>query len=311
MQNLHALRDRLRNTVHLLDGGLATELERWGHDITGKLWSGHVLIEHPDAIEQVHFHYLCAGADVIITASYQISTQGLVEAGYGADAGQQLLNRSVTLAEGARARFVATTNLSAQPLIAASVGPYGAYLADGSEYHGNYGLSENELQAFHRERLSVLASSGADVIAFETIPSITEARALARLAAEYADLSAWLSFSCRDGQHLNDGTHIRDAANAVLDIYPNLLATGVNCTAPRHIESLLDALASDLDVVLLAYPNSGEGWNAATRTWEGENDPYSFADYADRWVAAGARLIGGCGRTGVEHVERLRAARTR
>ena len=148
-------------------------------------------------------------------------------------------------------------------------------------------------------------------IVLTTQGAMLEDEVMPRVAAEYADLSAWLSFSCRDGQHLNDGTHIRDAANAVLDIYPNLLATGVNCTAPRHIESLLDALASDLDVVLLAYPNSGEGWNAATRTWEGENDPYSFADYADRWVAAGARLIGGCCRTGVEHIERLRAARTR
>jgi homocysteine S-methyltransferase len=192
-----------------------------------------------------------------------------------------------------------------RPLVAASIGPYGAFLADGSEYTGAYDLDLDGLVAFHRPRMRLLLDAGPDLLACETIPSAIEARALARLLAERAEARAWVSFSCRDGSRLCDGTPFADAVRSVAAL-PQVLAVGVNCTAPSHVEDLLRAAAAVTAKPLVAYPNSGETYDAAAKVWLGLSDPFDWGDRARAWRAAGARLVGGCCRTGPDHVRAIR-----
>ncbi|MBS0611589.1 MAG: homocysteine S-methyltransferase [Proteobacteria bacterium] len=296
--------------VVVLDGGLATELARRGADLNDPLWSAKLLIEQPDLIRAVHLDYYRAGADVATTASYQATFEGLAARGFDAQAAANLLRKSVTLACEARNLFWADAANRAgrrRPLVAASIGPYGAMLADGSEYRGHYGLSESALMDFHRRRLAVLAQSGADVLACETLPCSIEARALTRLLQEFPDMPAWISFSCRDGRHVSEGQRIAECA-AQLEPFGQVVAVGVNCTAPQHIESLLAELRGATGKPLMVYPNSGEQYDAVTKTWQGCATPLEFAHEAKRWCAAGARLIGGCCRTTPDNVRALREA---
>lgn len=298
--------------VVILDGALATELEARGADLNDPLWSAKLLLENPSLIRQLHYDYLTAGADVIITASYQASYPALLDRGLTHAQATDLLRLSVDLAVQARTQFTIDNSPFAihnssplQPLIAASIGPFGAYLHDGSEYTGDYGLAVNELIAWHRPRMQVLAIGGADLLACETIPSLAEAEALVQLLAEFPDSKAWLSFSCRDGEHICHGERFADAC-ALANQSDQIVAVGVNCSAPRHIESLLRHARSATDKLLLAYPNRGEVWDAAAHCWlpgTGEGD---FAQAAKGWYAAGARLIGGCCRTGPPDIGAIR-----
>lgn len=302
-----ALRD---HPVLILDGAMATELERRGCDLRDPLWSAKVLLENPELIRAVHADYFAAGADVAITASYQASFEGLARRGLDRAQAAELMARSVLLAAEARDAFWADPARRAgrpRPLVAASVGPYGAILHDGSEYRGDYGLSEDELVAFHRPRLAALAAAGADLLACETIPSLEEARALARLLPEFPGVWAWVSFSCRDGAHTCHGEPIADCA-ALLDAHPQVVAVGVNCTAPQHIGALVAAIRGATAKPIVVYPNSGEAWRAETGTWEGEASCADFAQQALGWRAAGASLIGGCCRTTPAHIAELAAA---
>lgn len=311
MRDIDELNKRFRNRIHFLDGGLATELEDRGHDLSGKLWSGRVLLEDLAAIEQLHYDYLVAGADIIISASYQVSIPGMLEAGYSQEDARAALELSVEAGTRARNRWCtaqAVTRREEQPLIAASVGPYGAYLADGSEYTGDYSLDAAGLRTFHRERLEILLQSSADLVAFETVPSLTEALVYADLVKNCGEPPAWISFTCRDSEHLSDGTHIAGATRTLLQSYPNWVAIGINCTPPQYVEAALTTMAEETNISLVTYPNSGEAWNAAHRCWAGENDPVAFTDYGKRWHARGARIIGGCCRTGPSHIASLRAA---
>lgn len=286
----------------LLDGGLATELERRGFAIDDPLWSAKVLCEQPEAIESLHYDYLAAGADCIVTASYQATYAGLARRGIDRSEATAILRRSVMLAQQARQRFAAIAGPERlQPLIAASVGPYGAMLHDGSEYRGDYGLAKSELVAFHRDRFAVLAETGAELLACETIPSSVEADALVALLSEHPAAEAWFSFSCRNGAELCDGTPIRSCAE-VLDRVGQVVAIGVNCTPPPFIEPLIVELRRSTAKPIVVYPNSGEVWDAKKACWQGQADPDSFAKRAVRWHAAGARLIGGCCRTGPDHI---------
>ena len=241
--------------VVILDGAMATELETRGADLRDPLWSAKILLEQPDLIYQIHYDYFVAGADVAITSSYQASFPGLAARGLTHTQAADLMRLSVQLASSARSQYNITHQPASQPLIAASVGPYGAYLHDGSEYTGNYGLTVAELMEWHRPRLAVLAASGADLLACETIPSLAEAEALARLLAEFPDTQAWLSFSCRDGEQLCHGELFAEGVRLVA-ASDNIVAVGVNCTAPRHIESLLQHAHGLTTKPLLTYPNS-------------------------------------------------------
>ncbi|MDX1501536.1 MAG: homocysteine S-methyltransferase [Thermoanaerobaculia bacterium] len=299
-----------RQGVAILDGGLATELERRGHDLSDELWSARLLVDRPDAIEELHFDYLAAGADCVIGASYQASFEGFSRRGLGSEEARTALERSVEVARAARRRFWSDPARRAgrrRPLVAASVGPYGAFLADGSEYRGDYGVSERDLLRFHRERFRTLAESGADLLACESIPSRPEATVLARLIADTPGIAAWISFTCRDGATLSDGTPLAEAA-AEVEGAPGLVALGVNCTAPRHLSSLIELLGQATSLPIVAYPNRGEGWDAARRRWLPASGEPTLAAAAPEWVARGARLVGGCCRTGPSDIRRLRAA---
>lgn len=297
-----------RQGALVVDGGLATELEARGYDLSDELWSARLLRDDPEAIRQVHLDYLQAGADVIISASYQATVRGFMRRDMSEAEAEGLIRRSVALAREARDAFWeegARRHGQLRPLVAASVGPYGAYLADGSEYMGDYGLDEEELVAFHRRRWHVLAESAPDLMACETIPSAVEARALSRLLRETPEMPAWFSFSCSDGRHLNDGTLFVDSVRR-LDSLEQVVAIGVNCTAPRYIAELAAAARAVTEKPVIVYPNSGERYDAEAKVWRGESVPADFAQQSRSWNLAGAKLIGGCCRTGPQHIEEIR-----
>lgn len=297
-----------RQGVLVLDGGLATELEARGETLDDALWSARLLVERPQLIRDVHLEYLRAGADCVASASYQATREGFGRLGINADRADDLLRLSVALAIEARDEFWSDPANRAgrlRPLVAASVGPYGAYLADGSEYDGNYGLSVDELMEFHRPRLAVLASSGPDLLAFETIPAVREAIALAALLNEGDGPPAWLSFSCRDARHICDGSLLRDAI-AGLEECPRLVAVGVNCTAPRFVANLLREASGVTGKPLVAYPNSGEGWDAASKQWLPGGQESTPAEGCATWMEEGAKVVGGCCRTRPSDIRALR-----
>lgn len=293
-----------RQLIAVLDGALATELEARECDLRDPLWSARVLIEQPDLIRQVHADYFAAGADVATTASYQATFEGFARRGFTESQAADLMRKSVTLAAEAREAFwadPANRVKRVRPLVAASVGPYGAYLADGSEYRGDYALDEDGLVAFHRARFGVLAASGADLLACETIPCLSEARALLRLLDDHPGTWAWISFSCKDGAHLSSGESFSEAA-VLTGTHPQVAAVGVNCTAPRFIPALIHAARAATNTPVAVYPNSGEAYDPVTKTWHGERACDAYAVEARSWFDAGARVIGGCCRTTPAHI---------
>jgi homocysteine S-methyltransferase len=293
----------------ILDGALATELERRGADLNDALWSAKLLIEQPELIRQVHLDYFEAGADVATTASYQATFEAFARRGFDAQAAADLMRRSVALAADAREAFWSQPENRAgrmRPLVAASVGPYGAMLADGSEYRGHYGLSLLELMDFHRPRMKVLVDAGADLLACETIPCLVEAMALASLLPEFPGITAWISFSCRDGEFNSEGERLADCV-AALDGFEQVAAVGINCTAPEHISSLVAAARARTRKPLLVYPNSGEHYDATDKQWHGCAHSEHFAEQASDWYRQGARLIGGCCRTGPDDIRAVKA----
>lgn len=291
-----------RQPFALLDGGLATELERCGCDLEDPLWSAKVLIEEPDRVLEVHRRWLAAGADVISTVSYQATFPGLAARGFDREAAAGLMRRSVALARQAVVE-------QGRGLVAASIGSYGAYLADGSEYRGGYGLDRGELVEFHRDRLAVL-SEGADLLAFETMPDRTELAAVAELLEQVPGPPAWVSLSLApEALRLADGSDLADAV-AALRGHARVFAIGVNCLAPRRVLGALLALRECVDLPLVAYPNSGEQWT--DRNWAGDElSADEFAELAIGWVDTGAALIGGCCRTRPEQLIALTRVRER
>ena len=317
----------------LLDGGLATELERAGHDLNDPLWSAKILLEDPGAVEAAHAAYLRAGADCVTTATYQASFEGLAARGVARADAEAVMRHAVELAVRARDRFWASRADRAgrvRPLVAASVGPYGAFLADGSEYRGRYGIGPAALADFHRARLRLLADGPADILACETIPSFTEARVLARLVEDATDKPAWFTFTYRDahgdsrdtrrderdvpgGQaraaavRLSDGTppgEVAAWANETAGVH----AVGVNCTPARLVPPIVRALAAATAKPVVAYPNGGGAWDAATKTWGRADDEPDWGKACRSWVAAGATVVGGCCRVGPAAIGAMRAA---
>jgi homocysteine S-methyltransferase len=292
-----------------LDGGLATALEAAGHLLDTPLWSARLLLDAPESLRAAHTAYLEAGADCITTASYQASFEGFAGAGLGAREATSLLRRSVQLARDARAAFwsVPANRVGRlEPIVAASAGPYGAFLADGSEYDGRYAIGRAELTDFHRRRLEVLADAGADLVAFETIPSLLEAEVIAELLAELPETWAWVTFSCKNSEDLWDGTPIDAAARAVAFV-PRVAGVGVNCTAPRHVADLVGALRAITALPVIAYPNSGEVYDPDVHRWVGKAAGTEWLERAESWWDNGARVLGGCCRVGPLTIRKLRA----
>ena len=291
--------------LHVLDGGMATELERRGCDISGPLWSAHVLDTAPEKIAQVHLDYLRAGADCISTVSYQVSAMGYAELGRGATDAASALRQSVAIAEAARDEY---RRESGRPvLIAASLGPYGAALHHGAEFHGRYAIGFDDLVEFHAARLAVVADTNTDLIALETVPSLEEARAIAVALSRFAAVSAWISFTCKDGTHVAHGQLLRDCA-AILEEAPQVVGVGINCTAPHLVVSLIGQAKTGTAKPIFVYPNSGELWDAVDRRWYGRSSVAEFAEKARTWYLAGAHAVGGCCRTTPSHIRAVRDA---
>jgi homocysteine S-methyltransferase len=298
--------------VRVLDGGLASECEFLGANIDGPLWSAHVLEDLPELVVAVHRAYIEAGADCISTASYQVSRMGYAEFGFAPERADEALVKSVELA-----RIAAREFADRRICIAASLGPYGAALHNGAEYHGNYDCSFAELVEFHRQRILVLANSKpkADLLAFETLPSLDEARAIGLALADFPALQAWFSFTCRfighDGAHVAHGEPLHECAALVAE-FPQTVAIGVNCVAPSLIPGLIAELRGASNKPVIVYPNSGEGWDAAHRSWSanksGTSDPEEYGALAAQWFAAGAQIVGGCCRTRPAHIREIREA---
>jgi homocysteine S-methyltransferase len=294
----------------LLDGGLATALEARGQKLADSLWSARVLLDAPEVVRAVHRDYLGAGADCIATVTYQATFQGFAMRGLSDAQAEDALKAAVSLAVEERDAFWADPARRPgrlKPLVAASVGPYGAYLADGSEYTGRYDLDEDALVDFHRRRWRVLAASPADLLGCETIPSLPEVRALVRLLAETPERWGWISFQCRDEAHLADGSDVADAVG-VCHGAERIAGVGFNCVPPDRVDGLLAAARSVTDKPLVVYPNSGEGWDAARKVWLPAPPQADPAARAPAWRAQGASVLGGCCRTGPGTIARMRAA---
>jgi homocysteine S-methyltransferase len=291
----------------LIDGALATELERRGCDLNSNLWSADVLIKNPKLIHEVHLEYFLAGADIAITSSYQAALPSLKSAGLSPSDAAETIQRSARLAKQARIDAIAL-----QPgrklFVAGSVGPYGAYLADGSEYRGDYQLSPEEFMAFHRSRVEALITGGVDLLVMETIPSFRETLALKSLLNDYPQMPAWFSFTLRDGMHISDGTSLEEVVE-VLNTGDQVVALGVNCSPPGLATEALQNLARLTKKPLVVYPNSGEVYDASEKTWSREgNRMAKIEELAPRWYELGARFIGGCCRTTPEDIQNIRRA---
>ena len=288
----------------LLDGGLSNELERQGCDLNQELWSAKLLESDPEAIILAHLNYLVAGAKCIITSSYQATIPGFMAIGYDYPTAEGLILKSVQLAEEARIRYLLQNPHAIKPLIAASIGPYGAYLADGSEYRGNYTISYQELMEFHEPRIKLLENSTADILACETIPSFREAQVLSEIL-EKINKPAWVSFSCKDDKHISDGTPIEECAD-LLTHHTNVFAIGVNCTSPEFISGLIRSIKTKSgEKKIVIYPNSGAVYQAETKTWSGLSDLSSCEIMAKEWVDLGADIIGGCCGVGPAQIQAM------
>lgn len=302
----HAFNVGLRQQGFLvLDGAMATELEHHGANLDDPLWSAHCLLESPELIYRVHTDYLTAGADIIASSTYQASHAGFAARGLSPAAASRAMALGIELAIRARDDFWAVVENRRgrlKPMVAASMGPFGACLHDGSEYHGRYAASQDEVRQFHRQRLAVLARCGADLLAFETIPSLSEADGLLAVLSEFPDQSGWISFSCRDDVRVSHGETFRACAERVA-AHHQVLAVGINCTAPRYVDLLLQSVAG-LRAQWVVYPNSGETWAAGENTWHGQGGEVL---QTRQWFRAGASIIGGCCRTRPADIARIRA----
>ena len=285
--------------LKIMDGGLATELESRGHDLDNDLWSAKLLRDQPDEIVAAHQAFINAGAEVITSGSYQATLPGFRKVGMTSTEAEDLLRLSIRLAKQARGQ-------STTVQVAASIGPYGAFLANGAEYTGKYDLDQQGLMEFHDQRWQILASENPDIMLCETVPSLTEATALAQLAVDANSIPVWVSFSCRDGNHISDGTEIRSVIRE-LHSYEQIAAVGINCTPPKFLPELIQRIRLETDKPIVAYPNSGESFDANSRAWRGSQAIDDFATQAAVWRQLGARIIGGCCRVTPAHIASLKS----
>ncbi|MEU4929049.1 homocysteine S-methyltransferase [Streptomyces yokosukanensis] len=291
-----SLADALAARALVLDGGMSNQLESAGYDLSDELWSARLLAERPEAVTAAHLAYFRAGADVAITASYQATFEGFARHGIGRDDAVRLLALSVDLAREA-ARQARGAGIERPLWVAASVGPYGAMLADGSEYRGRYGLSMAELERFHRPRIEALAAAAPDVLALETVPDADEGAALLA-AVRGLGVPAWLSYTV-DGRRTRAGQPLEEAFALAADV-DEVIAVGVNCCAPQDVAPAVEIASRITGKPVVVYPNSGETWDAEARAWTG--GATFGAGQVAAWREAGARLIGGCCRVGPDGI---------
>ena len=272
-----------------IDGGLSTALENNGNKLTTSLWTGELIRTAPSEISKAHLDFINAGSQVIITSSYQLSHLGCGNRGWNQAETDDALRASTQLAKDA-------VNKSGKDVkVAASVGPYGAALADGSEYKGNYGVSKSVLKDFHARRLEVLIATSPDLLALETMPDTFEVEVLLELLSE-CPIPFWVSYSCKAGNQTNAGQSFAEAVS----LAEGAMAVGINCTAPELITDLLSSAKSDRPFVV--YPNSGRSWDAVKKEWIGSKGAGFDLDLINQWKAAGAQYIGGCCGIGADEI---------
>ena len=276
-----------------LDGGLSTALENNGNKLTTSLWTGELILVNPSEITKAHLDFINAGADIIITSSYQISYLGCSKRGWSESKTDQALRGSTQLAKDA----VLKSGKSVK--VASSIGPYGAALADGSEYKGNYGVTKSALKDFHARRLEVLISTSPDLLALETMPDTFEVEVLLELLSD-CPIPYWVSYSCKAGNQTNAGQSFTEAVSLAKDA----MAVGINCTAPELITDLL--LSAEGVKPFVVYPNSGRSWNAKTKEWEGSSETGFDELLIKSWILAGAQIIGGCCGIGADEILNLK-----
>ncbi|MGP7816648.1 homocysteine S-methyltransferase [Niallia sp. 01092] len=296
--------------VVILDGAIATEIEKKGVNIQNELWSTKAVIDNPDSIKQVHMDYFKAGADIATTNTYQASIDGFRKNGWTKEEAEKLIKKTVSIAKEARDDF--WENALEQdkvarsfPLVAGSIGPYGAYLANGAEYTGDYTLTDEEFEQFHLPRMQLIKEAKADLFAFETIPNFKESKALAKMLTSYFPNDyAWLSFSIADEKHVSDGTPLKEAVS-YFNSYDNICAIGVNCTSMLHIPDVIKTLKEATSKPIVIYPNAGGSYDAVTKTWTAEQDDDHYGQITKKWHHDGAGLIGGCCRTTPQHIQQI------
>lgn len=281
----------------IIDGALASELQRRGCDLNDSLWSAKVLIEQPDLIRQVHYDYFKAGADCATTASYQASPLGFAKKGISLDESIKLIKKSVELAQQAKEQYLTQIGKNKLLFIAGSVGPYGAYLADGSEYTGNYQLSEEEFIEFHQIRIQALIDAKADILACETLPNFAEIKALVKVLKQYPSMTAWFSFTLKDANHLSDGSPLKEVIDYLNNV-DQVVSVGINCIALEEVTAALTVLQTLTRKPLIVYPNSGEQYDPTTKQWhKNHQHNCTFKNQLPTWLKLGAKLIGGCCQT--------------
>jgi homocysteine S-methyltransferase len=284
-------------TMHLIDGGLSTELESLGANFQSELWTGQALLNSPDLVLRAHKNFVDAGAEVIISSSYQLSRSGFEEIGLSAKYADRALEESVELARSA------VHNSSCQ--VAASIGPYGAILHDGSEFRGDYKLSQSQLEDFHFERLEIILAAKPDMLAVETIPNVIETKALVNVLRK-TDLPTWFSFTAASGSKMWSGEHIEDAAGELAGL-TNLVAAGVNCVQPSQVKELTTRINVVTGLPAIAYPNGGGKWDASTNTWSGQ-DSKSLVDWISQWTDTAIDWVGGCCGTSAQEIAKVKLA---
>lgn len=307
-----------RNGIMVIDGSMSTALEHLGANLNSSLWTARALADSPELVRQVHLDYFRAGADCGITCSYQATIPGLTANGYTQEEAEKLIARSVEIFIEARQQWWEEEGEKSGrvwPLCLAGIGPYGAYLADGSEYRGKYGVDDDVLDRFHRRRMEILNEAGADILLIETQPSLHEALLAAGIAEELG-ADYWISFSCADEKHICEGDSIRKCVEIFSKDHPHLKMIGVNCTKPIYIAGLIKELRAGLQsteegkkIPIGVYPNSGEEYDPVTKTWHGTGDAKNFGEYALDYMRAGADAVGGCCTTVASHVEQVADAR--
>lgn len=285
-----------KNKIMVIDGSMSTALEELGADINNSLWTAGTLATEPELVRQVHLNYFRAGADCGITCTYQATIPGLMENGYTEEEAERIIASAIRIFIEAREQWWDEEGKAAgrpYPVCLAGIGPYGAYLADGSEYSGTKGVSDQVLYDFHRRRLEICKEAGADVMLIETQPSLRETIIAAEICE---DLGAdyWISYSCRDGRRTNEGDLISDCAKAFAEGYPHLKMIGVNCSKPDYIVSLIRELRGATDLPIGVYPNSGLVYDPETKSWSKPDDILDFGAYALSYMKAGASAVGGC-----------------
>ena len=303
MKDNNPIKPILEQKKHMIiDGALASELQRRGCDLNDSLWSAKVLIEQPELIQQVHYDYFKAGADCAITASYQATPMGFAKKGIELEESIKLIKTSVKLAQQAKMQYLNDIKQDKALLIAGSVGPYGAYLANGSEYTGDYQLSESEFIAFHKDRVTALIDAGVDILACETMPSFLEIKALVKLIQQFPMVNCWFSLTLKDQQHISDGTPLTEVIE-YLNSIEQIVSVGINCIALEKVTPALEVLSKLTSKPLIVYPNSGEQYDPTTKQWhKNHHHNCTFANQLDTWIKLGAKLIGGCCQTTPEDI---------